>query len=789
MTVARASSGASGASEAAGGMAAPSTAAAASTIPSSARKMVQSIKEIAVERSDDEIYAMLKECGMDLNEAVQRLLNQDTFHEVKRKRDKKRENKDGSSDIKPARGPSSSARGGRYGRGGSRYEPSGGGRGRGAPRENGYYPKSSGPQEAPPSAVPPKLPSGQASNPTPAPAAHNEQAAYHRPSLSGGARPTIAEILKSSTMQTAVQPPRPPMSSDPVALEPGITKRDVGVVGNQRSSNEVGDMEPPLPGDYVSDEQAPLPDGHPGISSTSSATDSSPPPRATYSSSRHQAPVGSQKPGVLQEWKVKPSSTVPSVATDTYTSDFQRAPAPATTSKFEDKEDQSVIIHNQFLASADLNLNFGSLTFGSDEDSLTHKPSAVEDEPEGIEEEEEEPDDQPSPSTASNPAAQNYDLPQTSAMADSLPSNSEVTAVSIAVPAVSHSELSKPDSSVQSSHYPYLPTAYSGFGLMAQPGTQYPYESSDSQLSDGSRFSSLHQHYSDPTASYYTPAYRPNVETDMRYPLMTSKAAAAKYSTSMTSVASLASSESGNSGSSLAQTSQPTSGQSVPSLPHQPLPLHAYSAQPSLHLGYNMFNYPYLHQSVPYMHAPYQHSFAGNSAYPQPPAGSNYPPTNNYPTAAAKYPMAQYKPVTATASTIHSASAAGYAGYTSSPAGYATNPMVTLGPASLSYDEAALSQYKDSNVYIQSQQGEGFSRESFYNIPSQSQYTAYAQQHHGHPTTAYGSLYHPTQSVPAPNSHQMLQQPQTLATAGSQGAAAAAAAYGQQPQRGWNNSY
>lgn len=44
-------------------------------IPASTRKAVQSLKEI-VGNSEEEIYAMLKECNMDLNETVQRLLNQ-----------------------------------------------------------------------------------------------------------------------------------------------------------------------------------------------------------------------------------------------------------------------------------------------------------------------------------------------------------------------------------------------------------------------------------------------------------------------------------------------------------------------------------------------------------------------------------------------------------------------------------------------------------------------------------------------------------------------------------------
>ncbi|KAE9615171.1 putative GBF-interacting protein [Lupinus albus] len=62
------------------------------SIPSSVRKMIQNIKEITGNHSDEDIYAMLKECSMDPNETAQKLLLQDTFHEVKRKKDRKKEN-------------------------------------------------------------------------------------------------------------------------------------------------------------------------------------------------------------------------------------------------------------------------------------------------------------------------------------------------------------------------------------------------------------------------------------------------------------------------------------------------------------------------------------------------------------------------------------------------------------------------------------------------------------------------------------------------------------------------
>ncbi|XP_021722726.1 uncharacterized protein LOC110690199 [Chenopodium quinoa] len=82
-------------------------------VPTSSKKMIQSLKEI-VNCPEAEIYAMLKECNMDPNEAVNRLLSQDPFHEVKSKREKKKETKDvGDSRV---RGTSStSTRGGRGG--------------------------------------------------------------------------------------------------------------------------------------------------------------------------------------------------------------------------------------------------------------------------------------------------------------------------------------------------------------------------------------------------------------------------------------------------------------------------------------------------------------------------------------------------------------------------------------------------------------------------------------------------------------------------------------------------
>ncbi|XP_024963088.1 putative uncharacterized protein DDB_G0277255 isoform X1 [Cynara cardunculus var. scolymus] len=84
-------------------------------IPAASRKMVQSLKEIVNGVSEAEIYSALKDCNMDPNEAVNRLLTQDPFHEVKSKREKKKEFKDTTESRPRGGGGITSNRGARSG--------------------------------------------------------------------------------------------------------------------------------------------------------------------------------------------------------------------------------------------------------------------------------------------------------------------------------------------------------------------------------------------------------------------------------------------------------------------------------------------------------------------------------------------------------------------------------------------------------------------------------------------------------------------------------------------------
>ncbi|XP_049404428.1 GBF-interacting protein 1-like isoform X2 [Solanum stenotomum] len=110
------------------------------SIPSTVKKTIHSIKEITGNHSDDEIYAMLKECSMDPNETAQKLLYQDTFHEVKRKRDRRRENLNKES-TEPKWKPAMQGRGNKGSRG--NFTPrhvlldAGGGRNSRPDKENG----------------------------------------------------------------------------------------------------------------------------------------------------------------------------------------------------------------------------------------------------------------------------------------------------------------------------------------------------------------------------------------------------------------------------------------------------------------------------------------------------------------------------------------------------------------------------------------------------------------------------------------------------------------------------
>ncbi|KAG4961816.1 hypothetical protein GLYMA_14G012200v4 [Glycine max] len=117
-------------------------------IPNNVRKIIQDIREITgKQHTDDEIYAVLRECSMDPNETAQKLLYLDTFHEVRRRRDRKKEGLSSRASDEPRLKQGGQGRGGRGGSGGYSsnfpgtisppFRDGGGGRNQANRRENG----------------------------------------------------------------------------------------------------------------------------------------------------------------------------------------------------------------------------------------------------------------------------------------------------------------------------------------------------------------------------------------------------------------------------------------------------------------------------------------------------------------------------------------------------------------------------------------------------------------------------------------------------------------------------
>ncbi|RDY08097.1 GBF-interacting protein 1 [Mucuna pruriens] len=117
-------------------------------IPNNVRKIIHDIREITgKQHTDDEIYAVLRECSMDPNETAQKLLYLDTFHEVRRRRDRKKEGLGNRASEESRLKQGGQGRGGRGASGGyssnfpgtvsSSFIDGGGGRNLANRRENG----------------------------------------------------------------------------------------------------------------------------------------------------------------------------------------------------------------------------------------------------------------------------------------------------------------------------------------------------------------------------------------------------------------------------------------------------------------------------------------------------------------------------------------------------------------------------------------------------------------------------------------------------------------------------
>lgn len=828
---------------------------------------------------------------MDPNETAQKLLYQDTFHEVKRKRDRRRENLNKES-TEPKWKPAMQGRGNKGSRG--NFTPrhvlldAGGGRNSRPDKENGASHVSG--KSVNPSSVPTvegkntsSSSSARAIRPgvvafgsnNVVPDAHASagrgikqseatagagsikseeplQSASHdanrSPRVSVGPRDMLGQKMPNfSNSSTSLS--SPPSSgayfsaSDPVLL-PSHDSRPPGIVGTIR--REVGSQRAPfenLPTNSngsktvteVSDSrsstvqvnmsskfQGPgknqLPENPQSASSAQGVSSLS---RPTSNYNNRSPLVGPQKAGPGMEWKPKPTNNSIaqiSVTSAAGSSDVSIASTEVDTQpqppgvdvetregtlelqhkleKSHISDIQHVIIPNHLHVPEVEKLGF---CFGSFEASLglgisansaaeSEKTPSLSGTSEGIEEtiNDQFSSDQ-NPSTAAEGADCSDQSPPSGGQ-ENLSAKTED--VSSSIPEYSESKQETLKGGHQYSVVHTSPNYSFGFVPPTLGSQLAPFEISESQSRDVSRFPNfVVQQPIDPT-SYYAQYYRSSVDGDGRISPFHSAGVSTNYNGNVAVVPPQTSQEGGNAPTSLA-TQAAGIMQSSTAVTQQSLPVFRQAT--GMHLPHYPPNYiPYAHYFSPYYVPPTAiHQFLSNGAFPQQPqAGSVYP---SPPAAAPRYSLSQYRSGANVGNSTHIGVPGTYGPYGSSTSNY-TPGSTTGGGNPASNEDLSASSFKDSQ---QQSEGSGMwitpgrdlsslQASSFYNLP-QGQ-VAFTPTQPGHGNIA--GLYHPAQPVTAQTVHPLMQQSQTMS--GPIDMVGPTATVYQQPQHSqinWPSSY
>ncbi|KAG4382917.1 hypothetical protein GLYMA_14G189900v4 [Glycine max] len=735
------------------------------SIPSSVRRTIQNIKEITGNHSEEDIYAMLKECSMDPNETTQKLLLQDTFHEVKRKKDRRKENLNNRESVEPRWRHGTQGRGARGGRG--NFSPHNVSHDAAGSKNSGTG-KDSGTHQATEKVVPPlsasqetiskekssgtssvpinangqtSVTSGTTSGASPSPLSagtgdrlgssscdvNNLNSAL--PSDSSNKVAAVASgsgSMLSSSNHPASSSAAHFSSSDPV-LVPSDDLWFPGAVGAIR--REVGNLHPPgelsavnsaenkltaaseigsspAQGKIQGKSQGAAKNHVTEMSSTSSAVTHSSPstsrPSSNYTS-RSQQLIGPQKAGSNKEWKPKPTNTI------------NQGSGPASAS--------------EALVSVDPTGQLQSASSALNSEEATSKlQRKLED--------------------LHLPQRQHVILPNHIIVPDSEKNKFSFGSLGVAL-GVNTSYVSGPESEKSSTpvsetsqtieetveeqdssqnaavtsevgdypDHPQSPTngaenlSSSEVDGSSSAIQEYNESKQDTALpSGGHQYSGVHQQL-DP-ASYYAQFYRTGGDSDGRLSPFSSAGTNTKYNGNVT-VLPAPTSQSPQEGGVLS-TAGPTplvtqaAGlmQSSIAVTQQPVPVFRPSG---VHISHYPPNYiPYSPYFSPfYVSPPAIHQFMGNGAFPQQPQASTvYPPPPAVAPTGMKYPLPQFKPGANAANPTHLVMPSAYGVYGSSAAGYNHNSAAAAGN-STSNEDLGSSQFKESNVYIGGQQSEG----------------------------------------------------------------------------------
>ncbi|OIW19277.1 hypothetical protein TanjilG_20402 [Lupinus angustifolius] len=719
-------------------------------IPASSRKMVQSLKEIVKDMNDLEIYATLKDCNMDPDEAVNRLLSQDPFHEVKKtKRDKK---KDATNDY--------------Y----SRARPS----------NNNNYTRAPASARAPPRKVAPKIEHHSGTTPPPVYTLNNTQPPSYRSTDSVG----VFDGVPSSTQHAPVQ-------SSPWVGNPGqrsmadIVKMGKPQVAVNRPSNQQGraskvsdtnhDEWPSIEHQSAVNEWPSSTVHEPDVNEWPSSVEHQPAVNEWPSSIEHQPALSASSvvdviPNseyyanssnfgegswqqetydneyVAEEVPVENPDSVQSASAsakskvednqepnfyqdnDSYqphrhpfdNNEAEDAAASSVAANFEqlklhaenqgtesEEESPSVVIpdHLQLHTPECLNLSFGSFGCANNaalSESETHASRPLKN---NLEDTSEAQDVSIIGSSDARNADYYGDEHLTTSSDGNLVQRTGVGAGTYERSSVSQSESlkSEPTEPVQENQYsfPSSSQVYTYENAQQSDGA-FPHSQASSQLQGLSPFSSVMQAYTNSLPSALLGSTVQMAREDIPYsPFPVQQQVPAKYSNSVSSIggATITMSEAlrANSISTLQPNPQAQPGANVATGPalHQHLAVHPYS-QPTLPLGHyaNMIGYPFLPQSYTYMPSAYQQAFAQNSTYHQ--------------TLAALLP--QYKNSISVSSLPQSAAIPpgyGFGSSTNVPGGnFPLNPPAAPTSTTIGYEDALNSQYKDNNHIMSLQQNE-----------------------------------------------------------------------------------
>ncbi|XP_074577177.1 GBF-interacting protein 1-like isoform X1 [Curcuma longa] len=815
------------------------------SIPAGVRRTIQNIKEIAGNHSDEEVYATLKECSMDPNETAQKLLLQDTFHEVKRKRDKRKESVREPAELRWRTGVQ--RRGGRGGHGNySHSMPNDATAGRNATlgKESGLNQGtnkantsfSTTPDTGNKSAI--SL-SGSVSV-----VANGLSNAEHPVSsqlshLSGVNGILLEEAYDAINTKTANS--RLPPKGVKGGSASGQLARDIDQFSSNRpvvvpsidtySSSQSGTIKQRKShgsGTNVSTEKFQVTSSSfPGANGSRQSS--------TYSS-RFQHLSGFQKAShPNKEWKPKSVLVNPAKASETNDTPevtvvteavSQSLPASHSVASEEDavnleekveklklSDRKHVIIpdHLHVPEAQRHGLSFGSFDANFQLNVLVSKDPSRDD----VEELHYE------PSHETDETVEHHSLSNNETFSDTKdddfpehPQSSEhdhdsylmkeiVVSSSTSIAA----EYNQPNQEV--SLAPEVPQnfvvefapSYPPEGLVLQLGSQLaPVETSEPQALDTSHLPSLlvQQSY-DPSANYYTPFYRPTPDADGRISPFFASGVSARYNGNVAVLPAhtgQASQENTNSavlstvGSTLGTQAAGTLQGSL--APQQPVPLFRQPA--GFHISHYPPNYiPYSQIYPPFYASPQVHHFLSGTAFPhQPPTGSMYSnPGAATPAAAVKYSLPQYKLGSNAVNPTIVGLPAVYGAYNSTQAGYNSGPVVSTGNSTANEDLAS-SQFKDNGVYNSGQQSEGSSvwiptvGREITSLQASSFYNIPQGQPMNFPPTqagpgAFSGVFPPTQTV-ASSIHPLLQQSHTVAGAAAEILNSPAGVY-QQPQR------